>query len=571
MAKINGDEITSIFNIAEKYFEYYSDHYTQEAGLLEETYPSSNVMGFNRYSTDVTERCVQIEMEPSDVNVANSYREHDFVYGIDNSGPLYRKFIFNIYNKKHEVIYVCDFITSTSIKINFIKSLIFKKITQKCVYDSIKSYVLKTTKERSEYINNFIMKDVDNNCLEGVSQNEVCAIKKIKRGDVIFHYSGVHIEKGNLDAWFEINKQKQCHGFEFSLNNNHIENNEKSCCGMILPVGNNDMSLYIKSNRECLNKKTNVVNVAAMQVNIETSDNNVYPLIFICAISNIAKGSVLCLDYDKKYWGNPFLSNNEEVNTDASRFAHVSMDLNKENPCMNMDNSSRALITSKVLSNFEEPKEVFKPNESNKYKRNIQYMCIYPECFFSESRFAKIVKHFVNTHDSKNCNDYVNYKYEECTPKIKQMKKDSSRLFFAKYVCKICWKVCGATNILGLHMRSHTGIKPFGCIHCNYRAAHKSNLDQHSLIHSNTNGYRCINCGKGFTQRSSLTRHVKSLHKSIKPHKCPYCKNEYACKDRLTNHMRVHTGEKPYSCDICGRPFRRKDYLNNHYKTHQKV
>ena len=57
---------------------------------------------------------------------------------------------------------------------------------------------------------------------------------------------------------------------------------------------------------------------------------------------------------------------------------------------------------------------------------------------------------------------------------------------------------------------------------------------------------QCSDCLKAFTQRSHLTEHIRRVHTGEKPYACDVC--EYSCisSGKLTEHMRIHTGEKTH-------------------------
>ncbi|MGH0180252.1 UNVERIFIED_CONTAM: hypothetical protein FKN15_003775 [Acipenser sinensis] len=75
-----------------------------------------------------------------------------------------------------------------------------------------------------------------------------------------------------------------------------------------------------------------------------------------------------------------------------------------------------------------------------------------------------------------------------------------------------CSSVVAATIMqdkLKIHMRKHTGERPYICIHCNSKFVHNYDLKNHLRIHTGMRPYQCEHCYKSFTRSDHLHRHIK--------------------------------------------------------------
>ena len=136
------------------------------------------------------------------------------------------------------------------------------------------------------------------------------------------------------------------------------------------------------------------------------------------------------------------------------------------------------------------------------------------------------------------------------------------------YTCHVCGKQFRVPAGLNRHIRDvHAGIKEFACDICNKTFASKATRDDHRRVHTGERPYICDLCGKTFKTKASLYTHNKS-HSDTYSFPCSYCSRGFHSRPSLLVHMLTHTGERPFSCDICGKGFRVKYELSKHKLIH---
>ena len=88
-----------------------------------------------------------------------------------------------------------------------------------------------------------------------------------------------------------------------------------------------------------------------------------------------------------------------------------------------------------------------------------------------------------------------------------------------------------------------TGERPYKCWFCSYATIQSSALKIHMRRHTGEKPYVCKyeNCGKRFAVLNTLTVHERSVHTGFKPYKCSFSNScNYSSSDRckLVSHMR---------------------------------
>eukprot|EP00300_Choanocystis_sp_HF-7_P001634 c11319_g1_i1.p1 GENE.c11319_g1_i1~~c11319_g1_i1.p1 ORF type:complete len:212 (+),score=25.49 c11319_g1_i1:3-638(+) len=79
---------------------------------------------------------------------------------------------------------------------------------------------------------------------------------------------------------------------------------------------------------------------------------------------------------------------------------------------------------------------------------------------------------------------------------------------------------------------------------------------------------RCPTCRKSFRNVHDKTVHIRT-HTGEKPYQCPEpgCNKAFAQTGGLTRHKRVHTGERPYACCYCEKRFTESCHRTRHQGT----
>ncbi|PAA71459.1 hypothetical protein BOX15_Mlig021779g1 [Macrostomum lignano] len=159
--------------------------------------------------------------------------------------------------------------------------------------------------------------------------------------------------------------------------------------------------------------------------------------------------------------------------------------------------------------------------------------CHWENCGAKFETNAELVEH-VNELHVKNCDrkEFACY-WQDCNRHLKPFK---------------------ALYMLNVHVRRHTGEKPYKC---NFQGCHKAysrleNMKTHQRSHTGEKPYPCEvpGCGKAFSNASDRAKHQNRTHSSEKPYVCRAavgCSKRYTDPSSLRKHIKTVHGAEAYA------------------------
>lgn len=97
-----------------------------------------------------------------------------------------------------------------------------------------------------------------------------------------------------------------------------------------------------------------------------------------------------------------------------------------------------------------------------------------------------------------------------------------------KYQCEVCQKEFGYSNDLRKHLRIHLDERPFSCTQCNKTFRQAGCLKNHIACQHGTDiSYSCDYCSKSFPIKERLRLHLR-IHSGFKPYHCLICMKKFA-------------------------------------------
>ena len=161
--------------------------------------------------------------------------------------------------------------------------------------------------------------------------------------------------------------------------------------------------------------------------------------------------------------------------------------------------------------------------------------------------------------------------------------------------CQVCSKGFKSAHHLRAHMRrTHPDVfpdyypsgtlkstklpkqipKPFKepaftiCTICGMTLRDRNKLKEHMIVHSDERPFQCEQCEMTFKSNQRLKRHKIKHDENRRVYHCDVCDAVLGSRSSLRSHQLVHKKDSPFQCPLCPRTFKTNLLLKSHSRVH---
>ena len=79
--------------------------------------------------------------------------------------------------------------------------------------------------------------------------------------------------------------------------------------------------------------------------------------------------------------------------------------------------------------------------------------------------------------------------------------------------------------------------------------------------------FKCEHCHKNISTKDNMRKHIDSVHKKLRKHKCSFCEKAFTDPTPLKQHLERHKADpsvRPFKCHLCAKAFMLEVHLKGH-------